>query len=181
MQPSPEFPIRLTVCDTPASAHRLVDELQQAGFTSSEISVVCSQESCEREFAEFVHEHPAGSKTGDALQNAGMGALGLGTAAALAGIFTAGGAAIMAVGAFAGVALAGTFASMMMTRGAEKELADYYDQAITRGKIVVAVETEDVSRQRVADEILNREGTPATALPSESPEEHKPDKNAAAD
>jgi hypothetical protein len=175
MQPSSEFPIRLTVCDTPASARRLVNELQQAGFSSSEISVVCSQESCEREFAEFVHEHPAGSQTGDALENAGMGALGLGTAAALAGILTAGGAAIMAVGAFAGVALAGTFASMMMTRGAEKELADYYDQAITRGKIIVAVETQDVARQRVADEILGREGTPPTALPSESPEEPAPD------
>lgn len=169
MQPSSKFPIRLTVCDTAASAHRLVNELQQAGFTAKEISVVCSQESCEREFAEFVHEHPAGSQTSDALNSAGMGALGLGTAAALAAIFTAGGAAIMAVGAFAGVALTGTFASMMMTRGAEKELADYYDQALTHGKILVAVETQDEARQRVADEILSREGTPPTAIPSESP------------
>src|SRR5690606_34717769 len=135
-------------------------------------SVVCSQKSCEREFAEYVHEHPAGSQTGDALNHAGMGALGLGAAATLAGIFTAGGVAIMAVGAFAGLSLAGTFASMMMTRGAEQELADYYDQAIMHGKILVAVETEDERRQRLADEILAREGTPPTALPWESPGEH---------
>lgn len=171
MQPSSEFPIRLTVCDSAASAHRLVDELQQAGFTSKEISVVCSQESCEREFAEFVHEHPAGSQTSEALNKSGIGALGLGTAAAAVGLLTTGGAAIMAVGAFAGVALAGTFASMMMTRGAEKELADYYDQAITHGKILVGVETQDEARQRVADEILSREGTPPAAIPSESPAE----------
>lgn len=172
MQPSSEFPIRLTVCDTARSAHRLVNDLQQAGFTAREISVVCSQESCEREFAEFVHEHPAGSKTGDALKHAGMGALGLGAAAGLVGLLTTGGAAIMAVGAFAGLALGGTFASMMMTRGAEQELADYFDQAITHGKILVAVETEDEQRQRLADEILAREGTPPTAIPWESPGEH---------
>jgi hypothetical protein len=174
MQPSSDFPIRLTVCDDGASARRLVNELQQAGFTAKEISVVCSQESCKRAFAEFVHEEPAGSQTSEALNTAGMGALGLGTAAALAAIVTTGGAAIMAVGAFAGVALTGTFAATMMTRGAEKELADYYDQAITHGKILVAVETQDESQQRVADRILGLEGTPPTAIPSESPGEDPP-------
>lgn len=168
MKASSEFPIRLTVCDTAESAHRVVDELRQAGFTPAEISVVCSERSCEREFAPYVHEHPAGSQTDEALTKSGMGALGLGAAAVLAGLVTTGGVAIMAVGAFAGVALAGTFASTMMTRGAEKELADYYDQSITHGKILVGVETEDVDRQRLADSILSHEGTPPTALPSES-------------
>jgi len=169
MKPSKDFPIRLTVCDTSDEVRRLVGDLQRGGFTAEVISVVCSQESCEREFADFVHEHPAGSQTDEALSKSGLSALGLGAAAVIAGFLTTAGTAIMAVGAFAGLAIAGTFAAMMMTRGAEKELADYYDQAITHGKFVVAVETDDRDRQERADQILWREGTPPTAIPSESP------------
>jgi len=170
MKPSKDFPIRMTVCDTAREVRHLVRDLQQAGFTADEISVVCSQESCEREFAEFVHEHPAGSETSAALSKSGLAALSLGAAAVLAGLVTTAGTAIVAVGAFSGLAIAGTFVAMMMTRGAEKELADYYDQAITHGKIIVAVETEDPQRQQRADEILWEEGQPPTALPKESNE-----------
>lgn len=169
MKPSKDFPIRLTVCDTIEEARRLVQDLQQHGFTADEISVVCSQEVCERQFAEFIHERPAGSQVGTALSKAGASALGLGAAAVLAGLVTSAGTAIVAIGAFAGLAIAGTFVSLMMTRGAEKELADYYDQAITHGKIIVAVETDDIKRQTRADAILDREGSPPTAIPSESP------------
>lgn len=168
MKPSKDFPIRLTVCDTAEEARHLVRDLQQAGFTSDEISVVCSQESCEREFAEFIHEHPAGSQTGDALSRSGGAALGLGAAAVIAGLVTTAGTAIAAIGAFSGLAIATTFVSLMMTRGAEKELADFYDQAITHGKIIVAVETDDLERQQIADEILWEEGQPPTALPKET-------------
>ncbi len=168
MQPSNDFPIRLTVCETADSAARLVQELRQAGFTTDEISVVCSEDACEREFAEFVHEHPAGSQVPEALNRSGLAGLGLGASAVVAGLLTSGGAAIMAVGAFAGLAIAGTFVSVMATRGAEKELSDYYDQAITKGKILVAVETEEAARQQLADEILGHEGRVPTAIPEET-------------
>ena len=168
MQPSQNFPIRFAVCDTADEVRAIIKDLRLEGFTADEISVVCSQESCEREFEEFVHEHPAGSQIGTALNRSGVAALGLGAAAIIAGLLTSAGAAIVAIGAFAGVAIAGTFTAMMMTRGAEKELADYYDQAITYGKILVAVATYDESRQQRADAILNREGTQPSALPSES-------------
>ncbi|MCA9078002.1 MAG: hypothetical protein KDA93_23435 [Planctomycetaceae bacterium] len=168
MQPSNDFPIRLTVCETSDAARRLVGELQQAGFTTDEISIVCSQEACEQEFSEFVEQHPAGSQTSEALNKSGAAGLGLGTAAVLAGLLTTGGTAIMAVGALAGVAMAGTFTSVMMTRGAEKELADFYDQAITKGKILVAVETDDPVRQNQADKILGYDGRDATAIPKET-------------
>jgi len=168
MRPPDNFPIRLTVCDTAAVAHQVVDDLQKAGFTNREISVVCSQESCEREFAPFVHEHPAGSQTNKALNYSGLGALGLGAAAVIATVLTAGSTAIIAVGALSGLAITGTLASFMVTRGAEKELADYYDQAVMHGKILVAVETDDPTRQAQADNILLESGKVPTSLPRES-------------
>ncbi|MBX3437926.1 MAG: hypothetical protein KF861_10580 [Planctomycetaceae bacterium] len=168
MKPSREFPIRFAVCESVAEASRLVNELRVAGFTAEEISVVCSQEACELELAPYIHEHPAGSKTQDALNKSGLAALGLGSAAILAGLATTAGAAIMVVGAFSGLAIAGTFVAVMMTRGAEKELADYYDQALTHGKILVGVETSEPRLQTIADEILQHEGRPSSALPKAS-------------
>ncbi|MEZ6053589.1 MAG: hypothetical protein R3B91_22765 [Planctomycetaceae bacterium] len=168
MQPSSDFPIRLTVCETSQAARRLVQSLQQAGFTAEEISVVCTKEACEKEFSEFDDQHPAGTQTSEALNKSGAASLGLGAVAVLAGLLTTGGTAIMAVGALAGLAMAGTFTSVMMTRGAEKELADFYDQAITHGKILVAVETDDPARQQQADKILGLEGREPTAIPKES-------------
>ena len=165
--PPPDFPIRLTVCDTAEQTRRLVTKLQDAGFTTDEISVLCSEEACLREFSEFVHEEPAGSQSAKVLNASGMAALGLGAAAAVIGVVTSGGAAIVAAGAFAGLAIAGTFAALMSTRGAEKELADYYDQAITHGRILVAVEPQDPSRRDAADEILGSVGTTPAALPKE--------------
>ncbi len=169
MKPPHGFPIRFAVCDTATDAHRLVDQLQQEGFTAQEISVVCSQEACEREFAAFVHQHPAGSQTAAALDKAGLGTLGLGAAAVIASVLTSAGTAVAVIGAFSGLAIAGTFAAMMMTRGAEQELADYYDQAITHGKILVAVETDDPQRQHEADQVLHPGGSPPSAIPKESP------------
>ena len=168
MKLSKDFPIRLAVVDDAEEARHLIGELQQAGFTTEEISVVCSQEACEREFAEFVHEHPAGSESDKALKASGMAALGLGSAAVATGLVTTAGTAIVAIGAFSGLAIAGTLVALMMTRGAEKELADFYDQSITRGKIVVAVETDDTARQRQADEILSHERGRQAALQKES-------------
>lgn len=167
MKPSKDFPIRLTVCDTADEARHLVRDLQAAGFTADEISIVCSEESCERDFAPFIHERPAGAETDTAMNAAGATVAGLGAAAVAIGLLTTAGTAIFAVGAFAGLAAGGTFASLMMTRGAEKELADYYDQSITHGKIVVAVETDSPERQQKADDILWEEGRAPTALPKE--------------
>lgn len=170
MKPPSDFPIRLTVCETAEKTHHIVRKLQEAGFTPSEISVICSKELHDREFEGFGSQDPAGANTNEALNKAGgLGALGLGAAAVVAGLLTAGGTAVMAVGAFAGLAIAGTFGSVMATRGAEEELADYYDQAITHGKIVVAVETEDVDRQKLADQVFESESGATRALPKDSP------------
>jgi hypothetical protein len=161
-------PIHMAIYDDVPSAAAAVRDLRQAGFTQAEISVLCSDEHREHLFQEYVHEQPAGSHSEDAVNTAGLAAVGLGGAAVLTGLLTSAGTAIFAIGAFAGVAAIGTFVSLMLTRGAEKELADYYDQAVIEGKILVGVETDDPSRQAMADRIFRRQGEKPLAMPKES-------------
>jgi hypothetical protein len=50
----------------------------------------------------------------------------------------------------------------MMTRGVEKELANYYQQAVVQGRILVAAEVEDAtneSRLAKAAQILAEAGS----------------------
>jgi hypothetical protein len=147
-------PIRVGVFDTVGEAANVVRDLKAAGFSAEEISIVSSDEEKAERFGRLHKEDPAGSHTDAAVTAAGIGGVGLGAAALLTGLLTTGGAAIIVAGAFVGVAAVGTFAAAMVTRGAEGTLADYYDQAVTAGKILVAVETDDVARQQLADGIL---------------------------
>jgi len=161
-------PIHMAIYDDVPTAAAAVHDLREAGFTKDEISVLCSDEHRERLFQDYVHEEPAGMHSEDAVNKAGLAAAGLGGAAVLTGLLTSAGTAIFAIGAFAGIAAIGTFVSLMLTRGAEKELADYYDQAVTEGKILVGVETDDPDRQALADEVFRRQGERPLAMPKES-------------
>lgn len=161
-------PIHMAVYNDVKGAATAIRDLQEAGFTHDEISVLCSDKHREEIFKEYIHEEPAGSHDDEALNRAGLAALGLGGAAAVTGLVTSAGTAIFAIGAFAGVAAITTFVSLMLTRGAEKELADYYDQAVLEGNILVAVETKDPARQRMADEVFRKHGDRPVSLPSES-------------
>ena len=161
-------PIHMAVYDDVPSASGVIQDLRAAGFSPEEISVLCSDEHRERLFQEYAHEEPAGSHSEDALTTAGAAALGLGGAAVLTGLLTSAGTAIFVIGAFAGVAAVGTFVSLMLTRGTEKELADYYDQAVMEGKILVAVETDDPARQQQADKIFRSHGDQPVSMPRET-------------
>jgi hypothetical protein len=48
----------------------------------------------------------------------------------------------------AGGAIAGSFTGAMVARGMERDLADYYDQAVQQGKILVAIEVHGQTSQR---------------------------------
>ena len=64
------------------------------------------------------------------------------SATAIAGTLATGGAALVFTGPAAAWAggVVGGLVGAMMTRGVEHELADYYDQAVSEGKILVAVD-----------------------------------------
>ncbi|HEY2893977.1 MAG TPA: hypothetical protein VGJ16_07185 [Pirellulales bacterium] len=165
-----ELPFRVGVFDTVSEADRAVDDLLAAGFTVDQITVVCSEESIKRHFARFEHQDPAGTETPAAAIAGGVCGAALGGLAAVAGAFTLGGAALLAAGGLAlwtgGVV--GGLVGAMMTRGVEKELANFYDQSVTQGKILVAAEAEgpaDQMKLARASEILAHHGVQPLALP----------------
>lgn len=168
-QPFPNRPLRAGVFQSVGAADHAVSKLLEAGFTRDQITVLCSDETREQYFRQFEHQQPAGTKTPAAAAIGGtVGAAigGISTVAAgiggdAVGLIAAGGA-----GAWTGGILGG-FLGAMMTRGTEKELADYYDQAVVDGKIVVAAEdhtAESQGRLARASEILTQAGAEPVPL-----------------
>jgi hypothetical protein len=165
-----ERPVRIGVFTTVADAEHAVGNLLAAGFTKDEISVLCSDKAVERHFREFEHQEPAGTYTPAALATGGAIGAALGGLAAIAGLVTTAGAAVLAAGAVAALSggVVGGLIGAMMTRGVEKELANFYDQALTEGKILVGVEpTGDRIAERIAlaERVLTESGAHPQSLP----------------
>jgi len=163
-------PVRVGVFARVAQAERAVEELLEAGFRREQISVICPK--CgPGQLAEVEHVEPAGGHAAKAA--AGGGAIGavLGGLATVAGLTATGGLGLLAAGpllaGMGGGAVAGGFIGAMLTRGLEPEAADYYDQALQRGRVLVAVEAEpgpDESR-RLADAERALEAAGAEPIP----------------
>jgi hypothetical protein len=164
-------PIRAGVFATVAAADRVVERLFEAGYSSEEVSVVCSEETHRQHFGALVHDKPAGTYTPAAAVAGSVIGATVGGLAAIAGVVTTGGVGVLASGGIAAWSggVVGGLIGAMMTRGFERELADFYDQAVTEGKIVVAVEVKGteglVQRLAAADRIFREEGAESLALP----------------
>ncbi len=164
-----ELPVRIGVFSTVPQARDAVNKLLAAGFGQDQITVVCSDKTREREFREFEHQDPAGTFTPAAAATGGAIGLALGGLAGVTLTLATGGMAVLIGGALAAWTggVVGGLIGAMMTRGVEHELADYYDQAVTRGKILVAVDDnrpEDQRRLHIADEIFASEGAEPVAI-----------------
>ncbi|MEX0713629.1 MAG: hypothetical protein WD278_14825, partial [Pirellulales bacterium] len=62
----------------------------------------------------------------------------------------------------------GGLVGAMMTRGVEKELADYYDQAVLKGRILVAAEVagdEENASLAEAERVFREAGAEPVSLP----------------
>jgi hypothetical protein len=165
-----ERPIRVGVYSTVDGAETAVQGLLAAGFSHDEITVMCSDETRERHFKAFEHQKPAGSHTNAAVAAGSVLGAAIGGLAAVAGLITTGGLIVLATGGLAAWAggVVGGLVGAMMTRGVERELANFYDQAITAGKILVAVDTgdpPDLPRLNDAEQILTKTGAEPIALP----------------
>jgi hypothetical protein len=162
-------PVQAAVFSTIAAAGKAVHDLRGAGFTRDEITVVCSDETKERYFREYEHQQPAGANTPLAASVGGaIGATIFGLTTVAAGIATGGVPLIVAGGwgVWTGGVLGG-FIGAMMTRGIEKETANYYDQAVVGGKILVAVEhhgPQAEKRLAQAEQILAAAGAESVPL-----------------
>jgi hypothetical protein len=137
-------PIRVGVFSNPEDAQQAVQQLLQAGFTREQLTVICSDRTVQRHFEAFHHQDPAGKHTPAAAVAGGtIGAILGGTTALALGAAT-GGVTLLAAGGLALGAggVVGSLIGAMMTRGMEKELANYYDQAVSQGRILVAAEAQ---------------------------------------
>ena len=163
-------PIRVGVFSTVAGADRVIAAFLADGFHHDQISVLCSDPAREAHFSEFEHEQPAGTHTPAAAAAGSVIGAVIGGLAAVAGLVTTGGMAVLASGGIAAWSgsVVGGLIGAMMTRGVEKELADFYDQALTAGKILVAVEAHGphaAERLIDAERIIAQSGAEPVALP----------------
>jgi hypothetical protein len=170
-KPVSPSPIRVGIFSRLASADRAAHALVKAGFHKDEITVICPTCTTEN-FEEYTRREPAGAKTaGAATRGGAIGAL-LGGFVAVAGITLSGGVGVLVAGpmlatAAGGGAVAGSFVGAMMTRGLEREMANFYDQAVQKGKILVGVDChgDDAQKRLVkAEKIFIREGAETLSL-----------------
>src|SRR5262245_41442667 len=149
-----------------AAAHEAAELLLEAGFDRDAITVI--HPSGQPSVHPPVHEtKPTAEDTPAAV--AGGSAIGalLGGAAALVGIAATGGIGLVVIGPFLGAAAAGAvaggFVGAMVARGIKPDLADYYDAALRRGSILVAVEHEDPAMLHAAEEAFHAAGVEPVA------------------
>jgi hypothetical protein len=167
---SAELPLRAGVFSRLADVEQTIAALRSAGFTQDEIVVVCSDKTSQEHFRQYSQQQPAGQNTPAAAAAGGTLGAALGGVSMLALGAATGGLPLAIVGG-AGLltgGVVGGFLSAMLMRGVEKEAADYYDQAVQRGKFLVAVEPsdpEDASRQAIAERILAQSGAEPLPLP----------------
>ena len=149
-----ERPIRGGVFDSIDQADHAVAGLLAAGFRNEQISVLCSDRQTEHHFQKYEHEEPAGYYTPQALAAGGIAGAVLAVTTAVAVVTATGTDGILTIGIIAALAgaVVGAFVGAMLTRGSEGELANYYDQAVPPGKILVAVDDESDQSQRTLDE-----------------------------
>lgn len=165
-----EQAVRAAVFADLRRADAAVAQLLAAGFSNDQITVICSDKAKERHFREFEHQEPAGKGAGDAaLAGVSLGALAGGlTAIAMAG--ATGGVSLLIAGAagLSGGSAMGGFLGTMLTRGEEKEVSNFYDQAVQHDKILVSVEVhgpQAPARLSEAERIFAAAGAEPFELP----------------
>jgi hypothetical protein len=167
----PSTPIEVGVFERYEAADAAVSALLTAGFQKEAISVICPACSADQ-FEGVERERPAGAHTPAEAATGGVIGATLGGLAAAAGIVASGGTALLVVGPLlaggAAGGVAGAFIGAMSTRGFEPEIADFYDQALRKGQILVAVDTQHAPKgpdRAVAERVLSQAGGLRVTLP----------------
>lgn len=156
------------VFHTAAAAERAIRSLRARGFLPRQIAIITGDRSADRRFREYRHWATGGMVWRRVLM---VGALiGAGTGAAVAGVLSLfSGWELLTTGlvCLAAGAIIGGLTSLMLTRGQQLEPADYYEQAVTPGEVLVAVEqtTEDQGQLADAAEVFRQAGARPIELP----------------
>jgi hypothetical protein len=165
-------PIRTGTFDDADQAADAIAALREAGFPRSQIKVVCSDAELRERFDQYVDEQPAGARTPGALTGAGIAYFCLAAIGLAVGFFASLTTTLIVLCVLLGIALLVTFGATMMTRANERELSNYYSQAVVPGRILVAVDLPDDSpaeRVSAAERIIDRFTDDHESLDRDSP------------
>ena len=164
-----DTPIRVGVFTHLDAADDAVRGLVGAGFSEEHIAVICSDDDTHHERLEhFRQTEPARRSETTAIAGGAIGAT-LGGLAAVGGGLATGGVGLVAAGLAAMWAggVAGGLIGAMSSRGLAKAYADYYDQAVADGKVLVAVEVhgqDQKARLARAEQVFERAGAEPVEL-----------------
>jgi hypothetical protein len=163
-------PVRVAVFDRIYKAEQAVETLLLEGFERDQISVICSDPAKQQHFKGLEGEQ-AGEAAPRRAAIGGVIGASLGGLATVAALATTGGMAVVAAGHFvASLAMggiAGGFIGAMTSRGLDKEAAEFYEQSVEKGKILVVVEdnTDDGPRRlRAAEKRFQQAGAEPVSL-----------------
>jgi hypothetical protein len=156
-----------------AQAERIVDQLQSAGFSSNDISVLFPDKQGTRDFAhEKNTKAPEGAVTGASAGGVVGGTLGL-----LAGIgalaipglgpFIAAGPIMAALSGAAAGATVGGIAGALVGLGIPEMEAKQYESKIKDGNILLSVHVESSDERGSAKQILEKGGAKDIAVAGE--------------
>jgi len=165
-----EKPFRVGIYNTIAQADQAVRGLLDAGFSKDELTVICSNKARAEHYRDLPTEPEGASYTPQAIVTGGLVGATIGGLVLGATSLVTGGVALLAAGGWmliGGGAIAGSFTGAMAVRGVQKEIADYYEQSVRLGKILVAVEEHGEGSQAKlakAEEILAGAGAEPVAL-----------------
>jgi hypothetical protein len=173
MQPpgKKDLPMRAGVYSDIRQVDSVVLALLAAGFTHQEITIVCSDEAAKHHFRDFARQDPAGARLPVAAATGGAAGAAVG-GVATAAIALATGVLPVAIIGSAGLMTGGVVGSLLgafLTRGGEQEPADFYDQAVQDGKLLVVVErkNENDSGEKLAsaERLFTESGSKPLPLP----------------
>lgn len=135
-------PIRVAVFTHLDAADKAVRRLVDAGFSDDHVAVICSDDDTHHERMEHFRQAEQSDRSEKSAVAGGAIGATLGGMAAVGGGLATGGVGLAAAGLAAMWAggVAGGLIGAMTSRGLSKEYADYYDQAVADGKVLVAVE-----------------------------------------
>lgn len=152
------------IAQSRAQAETIVDDLKNAGFLSTEISVLLPDQSGTRDFA---HEQntkmPEGATTGG-VAGMGVGAIlgwlaGIGTLAIPGvGPFIAAGPIMAALGGAAVGGATGGIIGALVGMGIPEYEAKLYDGKIQGGNALISVHTDNSDQVKTAKDIYQRAG-----------------------
>ena len=153
----------ICIAKSEEQATRIVDDLQAAGFSNNDVSVLLPDRAGSRDFA---HEHhtkaPEGAATGAVAGGVTAGVLGwlvgIGTLAIPGvGPLIAAGPIMAALGGVAAGGAVGGLAGALVGFGIPEYEAKQYEGKIKNGNILISVHADDSRQRKIAKEIFDND------------------------